>query len=81
MAEKLESSAENRSKIDQLEKRLTQMLFTEETDKMDFDDVEATCKLQEYKVAIHREISNVKLPMLQAAGTEWSRRLDNTLLE
>ena len=46
-----------------------------------FDDIEATCKLQEYTVAIHREITDVKLPMLQAASAEWSKRLDNTVLE
>ena len=87
LAEKLENSAENRSKINQLDKRLTQMLLLDDTDHENeecmiaFDEVEATCKLQEYKVAIHREITDVKLPMLQAASTEWSKRLDNTMLE
>ena len=58
------------------------MLFpSEENEALAFDEVEAACKLQEYQVAIHREIVAVKLPMLQAAGTEWSRRLDNTMLE
>jgi hypothetical protein len=33
--------------------------------------------LSEYEVAVRREISAVKLPMLQLAGAELSGKLDN----
>ena len=36
-----------------------------------FDEVEAACMLEELQVAIRREITAVKLPMLQVANTEW----------
>lgn len=82
LAEKLENSAENRSKISILEKRLSQILLSESAESdVAFDEVEAGCKLEEYRLAIYREITSVKLVMLQDASVEWTRRLDNIMLE
>ena len=82
LAEKLENSTENRSKISILEKRLSQMLLSESAESdFAFDEVEAGCKLEEYRLAIYREITSVKLVMLQDASVEWTRRLDNIMLE
>ena len=46
-----------------------------------FDEVEASCKLEEYKLTMHREIHGVKLSLLNQAAEEWSKRLNNTMLE
>lgn len=57
------------------------LLPEEESNGVAFDTIEASCKLEEYRLTTHREITSVKLPLLRAASEEWSRRLDNTMLE
>jgi hypothetical protein len=58
------------------------MLLSERSaSEIAFDEIEASCKLEEYRLTIYREITSVKLVMLQAASVEWTRRLDNTMVE
>ena len=46
-----------------------------------FDEVEAQAMLDEYQIALKREIYDVKLPMLNMTGNELPKKIDNKMLE
>lgn len=71
LSEKLSQSFENRSKIQQLDKRLEELLGKsdkKEAEGATLDETEIECKLNEYKMTVKHEIEFVKVPMLQAAN-------------
>ena len=84
LSEKLAQSFENRSKIQQLDKRLGELFEQDEKAKEDgaeLDETEITCKIEEYKMTVNHEIEFVKVPMLQAANVDWQGRLENMMLK
>ena len=46
-----------------------------------FDEVEAQAMIDEYQVALNREIYDIKLPMLSLANNDLPRKIDNKMVE
>ena len=46
-----------------------------------FDEVEARAMIDEYQVALNREIYDIKLPMLSLANNDLPRKIDNKMVE
>ena len=84
LSEKLAQSFENRSKIQQLDKRLGELFDhsgSTKEDAVQLDETEVACKIEEYKMTVNHEIEFVKVPMLQAANVDWQGRLENMMLK
>ena len=74
LSEKLAQSFENRSKIQQLDKRLGELFDQTGSTKKEgvqLDETEIACKIEEYKMTVNHEIEFVKVPLLQAANADW----------